>query len=256
MQLYPETFMRIKSLAISVIFATFASINTCQALQYFEDMIPAPNQEQIDAIFLQQWKDGRNAVEKKLKPTSEAKIIKDLKSMCDREWYSDRIIFGCNVWKDPVYAIGSSGHSDTGKILVSYQFHVLKDSKVSKGSLYTSYLGRRALNINDISAELADRTMAIPFPSGYLNSVLNNNGLWYYEYVIHMTDESEDVLTAHLVGNGTKSKTKGVYIVNGGMGAEVYDFPQKDRTKLAQLIFLRKAIEEKNMGEKILKAFE
>lgn len=248
--------MRFKTLAFSVIFAAFVSANTCQALQYFEDMIPAPNQGQIDAIFLQQWKDTRNAVEKNLKPASETKIIKDLKSMCEREWYSDRIVFGCNVWQDPVYAIGSSGHSDTGKILVSYQFHVLKDSTVSKGSLYTSYLGRRALNINGISAELADRTMAIPFLSGYLNSVLNNNGLWYYEYVIRMTDEGEDVLTAHLVGNGVKSKTKGVFIVNGGMGSEVYDFSQKDRTKLAKLMFLRKAIEEKNMGKKILKTFQ
>lgn len=248
--------MRFKTLAFSVIFAAFVSASTCHALQYFEDMIPAPNQEQINAIFLQQWKDTRNAVEKSLKPASETKIIKDLKSMCEREWYSDRIVFGCNVWQDPVYAIGSSGHSDTGKILVSYQFHVLKDSAVSKGSLYTSYLGSRALNIDGVSAELADRTMAIPFPSGFLNSVLNNKGLWYYEYVIRMTDDSEDVLTAHLVGNGIKSKTKGVFIVNGGMGSEVYDFSQKDRTKLAKLIFLRKAIEEKNMGEKILKTFQ
>lgn len=234
-------------LASSLLVATAPS----QALQYYEDMLPAPNQAQIDSIFLEKWKGARDIVQAELIPKTNDQILKKLKKEFLSEKEGNRIVFACNVWEDPIYAIASSGHSDYGKVLLSYQFYVNDEFSISDGELYAVYLGSRPLNPSSMSAELADRTMAIPIPRGELASVLSNKGLWYYEYKVRLDKNAEDVLTAHLVGNGLKSKTKGVFILNGGMGSEFYDFPQKYRTKLAQAIFLRNALENKNLGQKI-----
>lgn len=226
---------------------------SAHALQYFDDLMPAPNQERLDAIFMEKWQSRRNQVSTSLVPKSNKALINKVKKNFEVYKEGEYVYFESKTANKRMYAIATSGHENAGRATLSYQFNVGPDKKVSKGTLFITYKGERPLNPQELAIELADRTMAVPIPRGMVGYVTKTNGEWFYEYSVEMDEESENILTAHLLGNGLKNKIKGIFIINGGMGAEFYEFPQSSRTKFAEAILLRKALEKNNLGESLSK---